>query len=187
LAAYLEPPVCLLIIVGKERAVPYSTTLRTTLIFIPRTLGTRGLWVRIFVMFSKKSHSELKAGRNPRQRPRTECEVPVCRDMVACVFDKHAMEGSLRVENKMEVAPEGVVSNPTVDTPRLLESIWNRRDFARHAVILDGKLRWIAESWMRHATTVIASCAGTRVRARIVRATGWRLAMPWKQRTSSRT
>jgi hypothetical protein len=85
---------------------------------IPRTLGTRGMWVRIFVMFSKKSHSELKAGRNPRQRPRTECEVPVCRDMVACVFDKHAMEGSLGVENKMEAAPEDVVSNPTVDTPR---------------------------------------------------------------------
>jgi hypothetical protein len=50
--------------------------------------------------FVKESASEVKAGRSPRQQPRTECEVPVCRDMVACVFDKHAMKGSLGVERQ---------------------------------------------------------------------------------------
>jgi hypothetical protein len=53
-----------------------------------------------------------------KSRPEPETTTSDGRDMVACVFDKHAMEGSLGVENKMEAAPEDVVSNPTVDTPR---------------------------------------------------------------------
>jgi hypothetical protein len=72
--------------------------------------------VRIIRHFFEESASEVKVGRSPRQHPRTECEVPVCRDMVACVFDKHAMKGSLGVENKREATAECVVSDPSVQT-----------------------------------------------------------------------